>query len=590
MKSKRFHYTGNKTRAISFPLGGLGTGCIGLAGNGRLVDWEIFNKPGKGSSNGFSHFAIKAEQDGKVLDARVLHGDLHPPYMGDLRQEKFSSFGFGPPREYLTGVPHFQEVEFHGEFPIAELSFKSDDFPGQVSMRAFNPTIPLNEDDSGIPAAFFEIAVKNPLEMPVTYTVAGTLHNPLPAQNLNRYCADEDMQWLELRTDSLGVDELAYGELVLATDGSGIGHNAVSYCEYWFRGRWFDSLQVFWDDFNTPGPMHNRRYIGQEAGESNAATLAPAVAVGPGEVGIIRFVIAWCFPNRTNDWRADADSCACEAGIENHWQNYYARLFSGAVEAARYSMAKWDELYGKTVLFQQALFSSDLPEAALDAISANISVLKSPTVMRLEDGTFYGFEGCHPGAGCCEGSCTHVWNYAQALPFLYPSLERSVREANYKYNQRADGGMAFRLQLPLGVGPSHFRPCADGQFGDVLKVYREWKICGDTAWLQTLWPAVKRSIEFAWSPDNEDRWDPDKTGVLQGRQHHTLDMELFSPNSWLTGFYLGALKAGAEMAEALGEDASAQAYRGIFHRGKQWTDQHLYNGTYYFQEVDLHDR
>ena len=58
----RFTYKDNKTREISFPLGGIGTGCIGLAGNGRLIDWEIFNKPNKGSINGFSHFAVKVEQ------------------------------------------------------------------------------------------------------------------------------------------------------------------------------------------------------------------------------------------------------------------------------------------------------------------------------------------------------------------------------------------------------------------------------------------------------------------------------------------------------------------------------------------------
>ena len=77
-----FLYRGAKTREISFPLGGIGSGCIGLGGNGRLIDWEIFNRPNKGSVNGFSHFAVKAEADGRVLDARVLHGDLLGPYGG----------------------------------------------------------------------------------------------------------------------------------------------------------------------------------------------------------------------------------------------------------------------------------------------------------------------------------------------------------------------------------------------------------------------------------------------------------------------------------------------------------------------------
>ena len=188
----------------------------------------------------------------------------------------------------------------------------------------------------------------------------------------------------------------------------------------------------------------------------------------------------------------------------------------------------------------------------LDAAGANLSILKSPTTVRLEDGTFYGWEGCHPAAGSCEGSCTHVWNYQQALPFLFPALERSMRTADYKYNLNAAGGMSFRMSLPLGTGNETERPCADGQFGNVMKTYRDWKLSGDEAWLRGLWPAVKRSIEYAWSPDNADRWDPEQTGVLWGRQHHTLDMELFGPNSWLTGFYLGALAAAKEMAEALG--------------------------------------
>src|SRR5215475_3045387 len=127
-----FIYRGDKTSQISFPLGGIGTGSIGLAGNGRLIDWEIYNRPNKGSVNGFSHFAIRAERDGKILDARVLHGDLNPPYMGELNVSRWSSYGWGPRREYLTGMPHFKEVEFRGEYPIAEMMFKDAHFPGDV--------------------------------------------------------------------------------------------------------------------------------------------------------------------------------------------------------------------------------------------------------------------------------------------------------------------------------------------------------------------------------------------------------------------------------------------------------------------------
>lgn len=55
-----FLYRGEHTREISFPLGGIGTGCLGLGGDGRFKEWEIFNRPNKGGLNGFSHFAVKA--------------------------------------------------------------------------------------------------------------------------------------------------------------------------------------------------------------------------------------------------------------------------------------------------------------------------------------------------------------------------------------------------------------------------------------------------------------------------------------------------------------------------------------------------
>ena len=79
---RRTEYVGDRTNEISFPLGGIGSGSIGLAGNGRLIDWEIFNRPNKESYNGFSHIAVKAERQGKLLDARVLNGDVNKGYSG----------------------------------------------------------------------------------------------------------------------------------------------------------------------------------------------------------------------------------------------------------------------------------------------------------------------------------------------------------------------------------------------------------------------------------------------------------------------------------------------------------------------------
>jgi uncharacterized protein (DUF608 family) len=583
------NYKGANTNEISFPLGGIGSGCIGLAGNGRLVDWEIFNKPNKGSFHGLSHFAVKAESAGKVVDARVLHSDLQPPYNG-AGPGTYAGFGFGVARNTMAGCPHFVDSEFTGSYPFARINFIDEVFPGECAIDAFNPLIPLNDLDSSIPAAFFDISVKNTTAEALEYTICGVLKNPQVKGTRTQVSGCDGQTILTLDSRCSEADSLEYGDMSISTDAED-----VSYQRYWFRGTWFDSLGIYWRDLCTAGKFNDRDYADDfgpvDAVYDDHCTLAVHLHAGPGETVKARFTITWNFPNRTASWRPEEAKCECGCVEPSKvWQNYYSTLFDDSRASAAYCFDNWDKLHSETALFHDALFSSTVPDYVLDAVSANISILKSPTVMRLTDGSFYGFEGCHCQEGCCEGSCSHVWNYAYALPFLFPSLERSMRDLEYGFSMREDGKVDFRLQLPVGRDPSDWRPCADGQFGGIIKVYREWKISGDDEWLRTIWPLVKKSLEFAWSPTNEEKWDLDKDGVLEGRQHHTLDMELFGPNAFLTGFYLAALKAGAEIATHFGETESAQEYTDLFERGSKWVNENLFNGEYFQQKIDINDK
>jgi non-lysosomal glucosylceramidase len=584
MKTNRFRYEKSKLGQISFPLGGIGSGCVGLSGTGRLIDWEIFNRPNKGGLNGFSHFAVKAEAGGRVLDARILNGDLPPPYIGSFSRAGNNGYGFGPDRETLAGLPHFVNTSFEGRYPFANVGFQDKAFPGKISLQAFNPFIPLNDKDSSIPAAFFEFTVTNTTRQTVTYTIAGTLGSLVRGKTSHEAMKAGVVNSVHIKAAEWKETEPQYGDLTIATDAETISHQ-----EYWFRGSWFDSLEIYWRDLTKPGAFENRHY--SEPGRGGNGLLAAHIRLKPGQTRKVRFVISWNFPVCENYWEGEkAKELIEKSGLSPTWRNYYAKLWKDSMASAQYSLLNWDRLRAQTDLFHGALFSSSVPDAVLDAVSANISTLKSPTVLRLEDGTLYGFEGCCHDSGCCPGSCTHVWNYAQAHAFLFPSLARSMRDVDYKYNQQADGGMPFRIRLPLGLKHGGGFSCADGLFGNVMLVYRDWKISGDTDWLKSLWPFVKKSIEFAWASTNAHRWDPEKTGVLWGRQHHTLDMELYGPSSWLCGFYMGALKAASEMAGHLGETDTSREYAALFARGKKWVESHLFNGEYYQQKVNIKDR
>ena len=115
-------------------------------------------------------------------------------------------------------------------------------------------------------------------------------------------------------------------------------------------------------------------------------------------------------------------------------------------------------------------------------------------------------------------------------------------------------------------------------------------LSGDLDWLKGIWPQVKRSIAFTWSAENPDRWDLDRDGLIEGRQHHTLDVELFGPNSWLSGMYLTGLQAAARLARILGEPETALEYEEMFRRGREKLNETLFNGSYFVQRLDLTDR
>ena len=570
-------YVGQYTKEISFPLGGIGTGSIGLDGDGRLIDWEIFNKPSKGSINGYSHFALRAIQGDKIT-AAVLNGDIQKEFIGQYKKSQFAGYGFGPNSKKMCGFPHFKNLEFDGEFPIASINFRDDNFPANVTMTAFNPFIPRDAKNSSLPAAFFEIEVENTTSENVKYQIALSVANPYE-KSINKADTKNGFKTLTLFNNGVDKDEVEYGDLTFATDCD-TAHTQT----YWYRGGWQDNIVSFWNDFSNEKNINERIY--DTAGSYDMGTLIAEITVKPNEKKKVKFILSWNVPNNYNYWSEYKN----DDGTHKTWKNYYATVFENSAQTAVYSLQNWDDLYNRTLKFKKALHETTLPKEIIDAASSNLSVLKSPTVLRLEDGSFYGWEGVHELAGSCEGTCQHVWNYAYALCFLFPELERSIRDMEFKYSTDENGRMGFRIMLPLGRKMTGFRACVDGQMGAVIKCYREWKISGDNKWLETNWENIKKVLEYAWNEHNEDCWDSDKDGVLEGRQHHTLDMELFGPSSWLEGMYLAALKAASEMAEFLDDTKKAQEYREMFNKGYQWTKENLFNGKYFIQKIDITDK
>ena len=186
--------------------------------------------------------------------------------------------------------------------------------------------------------------------------------------------------------------------------------------------------------------------------------------------------------------RAPGGSCDCGEATRRH-QPWYAGRFADIEAVNAYWREHYDALRAETAAFSDCFYDTSLPAEVVEAVAANLTILKSPTVLRQKDGKLWAWEGCFDSAGCCPGSCTHVWNYAQALPHLFPDLERSLRETEFGPNQDELGHQVFRAAIPIRPVVHDFHAAADGQLGGIMKAHREWRISGDTAWLRSIWPA-----------------------------------------------------------------------------------------------------
>ncbi|MCB0629730.1 MAG: GH116 family glycosyl hydrolase [Saprospiraceae bacterium] len=243
------------------------------------------------------------------------------------------------------------------------------------------------------------------------------------------------------------------------------------------------------------------------------------------------------------------------------------------------------------------MYGSSYPESVIEALTTQAASIRTNLIQHTSAGNVHGFEGVLTTGWCCPGTCTHVWNYEQALASLFPSLEPKMRGIEFLHNTFDNGFQTHRSVLPIGDYWFNGPAAADGQMGSIVRAYREWKLSGDKEWLSRLWPKIKKALEFAWygpGTVSEERykfqesqtvWDPDKRGILTGRQHNTYDINFYGPSSMTTSVYLAALKAGAEMAEVMGETDKAREYRVVYESGVKLTEEMLWNGDYFIQII-----
>ena len=674
---------GGELKYVGMPVGGIGAGQLYLGGDGRLWHWDIFNRH---ISTGENHYAKPMTPSSPLAQKFSLKiGDK----IAHVDREGFA------------------DVSFRGEYPIGVVEYADPAVPLTVKLEAFSPFIPLNTEDSGLPATILEFTVRNPGAQPVEATLLGELENGVCLHSRSRegtlrqrvvkqpglttlvFSAEAPASETSPRPDIVFEDWDKWGYNGWRVEGAAFGQRPVrkkdipeyqgdvggdtafvvnshasapgegipqkdkatgkltsqpfkierNFITFWIGGgqarpnspfgltlfvadkpvktvaghdknamelecldvREFagqtarlelvDNASDAWGNIglgkitftdNRPGstPITDApdygtmalALLGDAADEASPDAASPfntkpvgclgrKLRLAPGESAKVSFIIAWHFPN-----------LSLSGPMRKHGKlgRHYATRFSSADAVVEYIARNFSRLESQTKLWRDTWYDSTLPFWFLDRTMLNTSILATSTCFRFADGRFYGWEG----VGCCAGTCGHVYHYAHAAGRLFPDLERDTRErVDFGLALKPDGAITFR-------GECNTIPAIDSQAGTVLRALREHQMSADDAFLKRNWPQIKRATEWLIAQDaNGD-------GILEGKQHNTLDADWHGPVAWLSGLYLASLAGAAQMAEIVGDAAFAAQCRNIFEAGRKKLVADLFDGEYFINQVD----
>lgn len=553
----------NELQFIGMPVGGINTGTLYLSGDGRLWLWDIFNL----NQEGVNPLEIGWEtelHEGKRVRLRDGSAYVAPAKSNEIRPLEQ---GFAIKMEYEgksivreLREEDWQEVSFEATYPVGKIKYTDASLPIEITMLSYSPFIPLDENNSGIPATICTIQVKNTSNKKIEVDVAAwlenktTLHSAVPGSQMRKntkfknehvngiFCTVENM--LESKTKIENAFD--YGTLCLTT----LQKNATT-------STFIESLKPK-NLFSTNETESTTKSISQKL----IGSINGSLSIAAGQSASIDFIISWHTPNLVvgNGKKLPKE----DEG------RFYANQFNNAKSVAEYVGANFNMLSSKTMLWLQTWYDSTLPYWFLDRTFLNISTMATTTSHRFKSGRSWAWEG----VGACAGNCTHVWQYAQAVGRIFPALEKDNHQrVDLGIALRQDGGISFR-------GEFDKLPAIDGQAGTILRVYREHKMSADDTFLKNNWSNIKKATQFII---NQDR---NKDGMTDTPMENTLDAVWDGEIAWIVGLSIAAIKAGQLMAEEMNDNAFASACKNYVEVGKKNMEEKLFNGEYFIHKPD----
>ena len=177
-------YTGEALMNIGMPVGGITTGgLVYLGGDGKLWNWDIFNRP----LNGVKPRQIQYKNRSWHGLPQGLGAWQGGNYVEPVREQP-SPFAQGFALKLKIGGKEqfrtldrkgWKDVVFTGAYPFGSVTYSDPDCPVKVTLDGYSPFSPLNFDDSSYPASIMSYRVENTGTKQVDVEIGGWLENPV---------------------------------------------------------------------------------------------------------------------------------------------------------------------------------------------------------------------------------------------------------------------------------------------------------------------------------------------------------------------------------------------------------------------------
>jgi non-lysosomal glucosylceramidase len=527
----------NELQYIGMPVGGINTGTQYLGGDGRMWLWDIFND----NQNGIEPKEVDWPTDLHV--GKKVRSQDGATYVSPAKNIRPVDQGFAFKITHKGNAvikrmiaADWDDIVFEATYPLARITYIDKKLPVQFIAEVFSPFIALDEFNSGLPVTIYSFSVKNISTAAVQVQIAGWLENKTcirtagkEEERINSASTTNDKAEVRYAIGSKAdADKLTaqpdYGTLSLAALYKG------SFAIASVNPENNEELFVL-PSVNKATSTVDKKLTGAVCSSLN---------VFPNQTTKAEFVFAWHFANLTLAAIPDAG-------------RFYNTMFKDASAVTAYVHKNFEKLSGETRLWKETFYDSTLPYWFLERTFLNIGCLATTTSHRMESGRYYAWEG----VGCCEGTCTHVWQYAQASGRIFPHMEKDIRErVDLGLSLQKDGSMWYRCE-------AHKVPAVDGQAGTILRFYREHQMSADDVFLKRNWKKIKTTLQYLI------KLDKNADGMEDTPLMNTLDAEWDGEIAWIVGLCIAAVKAGEMMANEMNDDAFAKVCANYVASGKK---------------------